>query len=185
MWPFNVFLIWHSGKMWIWIKYYNYRNHRKTFQAWKIRWIALCFIKLRCRISLSMVPGCCMFSDLCPLCVNRARTTCGRMQWCSRSSACVPCCCSATRTLARGSSTSDDTRLHTLLTRLSSFSFKENNKSRPCCIFPLIFMFWTCNSPCFLEIKQHSIWKCSSLLWYERLSYFLSYLIPGGAFLAA
>lgn len=130
-------------KMWIWIKCLNITIIGitcKTFQAWKMHGTALCFIKMRFKMSFSMVPGCYMFSDLCPLCVNRARMTCGRMQWCSRSSACAPCCCSATRTLARGSSTSDDTRLYTLLTRLS-FSLKENNKSRLCC--SVAYFLWS------------------------------------------
>lgn len=50
------------------------------------------------------------FGDLCSLLADRVRTTCGRTPSCSRSSACVPRCCSATRTLARGSSTSGDTK---------------------------------------------------------------------------
>ena len=73
--------------------------------------------------------------DLCPLAVNRVRTTCGRMQWCSRSSACAPCCCSATRTPARGSSTSDDTRSHAHITIMCSnqhVKIKKNAINRLC-----------------------------------------------------
>lgn len=65
--------------------------------------------------------------DLCPLGVNRARTTCGRTPSCSRSSACAPRCCSATQTPARGSWTSADTRLNwRAAIRLSVASLSPN-----------------------------------------------------------
>lgn len=59
--------------------------------------------------------------------VDRVRTTSDRTQLCSRSLACALCYCSATRTRARGSSTSDDTRFRGTLTIMLSFYIPFEN----------------------------------------------------------
>lgn len=154
-------------------------------------------IQLRLKMSFSVFLGAVvhsMFSsDLCLLGVNRVRTTCGRMQWCSRFLACAPCCCSATRTLARGSSTSDDTRLHTLFNHffhLILYLFLCYLIQRDlwirtrlfCCILPLIFVSSTCNSHIFFKETIKAVQDKKHLYLHHLL---LVYFIPGGAVLTA